>query len=115
MGNPHRGAVDWTVSGKVYTLRLSTNALCELESITQRTATEALGAFLAAGQQSQIDARLLRSILWAALSGAHTGLTLAHVGDLIDEAGVKASVEAVGRLVAATFPAPDEGASENPP
>lgn len=110
MGNKHRGEVALDVDGVMHTMRLSANALCELESVSQKSAPEVFSAL------GSIDFRTIRAIVWASLIESKPGITLAGAGIVIDAVGVKTIVAKIGELASATFPSPDDGeaSTENP-
>lgn len=114
MANQHKGGVDFSVGDKSYTLRLTANDLCELESVTDMKAPAAVGELLATLQTASVDYRLLRALLWAGLNRNHK-MTIEQCGDLIDEAGLKAVTTAIGKLIVATWPAPEEHEGTAPP
>jgi Phage tail tube protein, GTA-gp10 len=113
MANEHRGEVDFKVGSQVYTLRLTVNALCELEGLLQMKAPDVIGKLLSSFETGAIEFHILRAILWAGLSQYHK-MTLEQVGDVIDEAGLKHAVAGVGKLIIATFPSPDTAKGANP-
>lgn len=81
-------------------LRLTTNALCWLEEVSGKSVGQALQS-LGDGSVRMTDLRLLVC--------AAAGLKdPAAAGDLIDAAGLAATIEALGAAVAAAFPEADE-------
>lgn len=110
MANKHRGEVSLEVDGVAYSMRLSANALCELEGVLQRSAPEVFSSL------GHVDFRSLRAIVWASLSESKPGITLSGAGVIIDAVSVKTIVEKIAQLVAVTFPQPDavEASTENP-
>lgn len=110
MANKHRGEVALSVDGATYTMRLSANALCDLEGVLQCNANQAFAAM------GQMEIRAMRAILWASLTETKPGLTLAGAGEIMDAAGLKTIAAKLGELVAATFPQADAGeaSTENP-
>lgn len=108
MANKHRGQVALVVDGATYNLRLSTNTLCDLESVLQ-------GDLMAALQSP--DFRTIRAVVWAALSADKPGLTLEGAGEIMDAVGLTEIGKKVGELVKITFPDPEPDGSastENP-
>lgn len=105
MANPHQGETSIEIGGTLYTLKLSTNALCEVEDATGRSISTLnyVGSL-----------RDIRALFWGALRGAHPKVTLADAGKMMDVAGVKAVSAAVGKAIALAFP-PEAGDGENPP
>lgn len=108
MANPHKGEVAFEADGKAYTLRLSTNAICELEAALDR----GLDAIVASmGRLSTV-----RGLLWAALRDNHPDVTMAGAGLIIDKAGMPAVMAAVTSALTAAFPPRTEAKDgpENP-
>lgn len=84
MANAERGTVGFEVDGKPYTLKFSTNAMCELED---QTGGKSVGEFLksiSAGALSTTTARLL---FWVLLIEHQPAMTLRDAGVLLDAAG----------------------------
>lgn len=92
MANRERGEVTLVAGGRVYTLRLTTNACCELEEYAGKTSDEVIAGV---NRGSFSDVRLL---LWMALRDKHPDVAtetveaLTVMGDLIDAAGGRAAV-----------------------
>lgn len=109
MANKHRGEVVLEADGKAYTMRLSANALCELEGVLQRSAPEVFSGL------ESVDFRSVRAIVWAALTESVPGITLVGAGTIIDDVGIKVAVLKIAQLVAVTFPKDaGEASPENP-
>lgn len=86
MGNRETGETSMEIGGRVYTLILDTNALCELEdlySTPDKEVTFAQILFRAASG----SVRYTRACIWAALKRHHPEITLQEVGRLIQVAG----------------------------
>lgn len=114
MANIHRGEVSLDAGGRVYTLRLSVNALCDLEGVVQRPATAAIADLVDAGKGANVDFRLARAVIWAAMLGNSPGATLEDAGELIEAAGLGPVMESIGKMITAAFPAPAKATTENP-
>jgi hypothetical protein len=109
MANKHKGEVALEADGKAYTMRLSANALCELEGVLQRSAPEVFAGL------GDVDFRSVRAIVWASLTESVPGITLAGAGTIIDAVGIKAVVVKIAELVKVTFPQDaGEASPENP-
>ncbi len=93
MANRERGELTLLAGGMRYTLRLTTNSCCELESFADGRMSDDVIAGVNSG--SFRDARLL---LWMALRDQHPDLAtddpscLSAIGDLIDVAGGRLAV-----------------------
>lgn len=101
MANREKGEVSLAAGDKTYTLRLSINALCELEDAFGKPVAEIV-KMLQASDGVRISH--LREIVQAALSDHHDGLTLKEVGSIMSDAGVDRIGAVLGELFAATFP-----------
>ena len=108
MANPERGEVAVTIGGAEYTLRFSTNAIVALETETGERAipfVKRLGTDIRAPHErpetkdktkdgradeprlvSDIGIGDLRVLTWAGLRDHHAQLSVADVGDLMDQA-----------------------------
>ncbi len=104
MANPHRGEVDLTVGDKTYTLRLSINAMVEVEQISGLGISDIIAELQAAPKLGT-----LRTLLWGALREHHPKMSLVDAGDIIGEIGIQAVADAVGEALSKSFPAPDGG------
>lgn len=105
MANPHKSEVAFKVGDTEYTLKFSTNAICELE--------ERLDKGLNTIVSNMERLTTVRAMLWAGLQSKHDSITLQKAGEIIDQCGMPAATEAIGRALNAAFPRPDEAASKN--
>lgn len=107
MANDVRGEVGFSAGGKAYTIKFSTNAICEAENILRKSIVQIM---------SEIDwVSTRRVLLWAALQPRHPGLELTDAGEIMDALGPARSVEALTQAFNAAFPAPAEGADGSRP
>lgn len=117
MANPHKGEVAFDADGKTYTLRFSSNAICELEERLDKSFTK-IGAELQAAVETDpasIRFGTLRAIFWAGLQDHHPDIDLAAAGDVMIAAGGAVQAMAlIGGAFVAAFPA-REGGAGNPP
>lgn len=104
MANPHRGETSVEIGGKVYTLRLTTNELCQVEELLDRDVAVLMS------QLARFST--VRALFWAATRERHPELTLKDVGELMHEHRVGAFMKAVSDAMAAAFPKPEP--TENP-
>jgi hypothetical protein len=100
MANPLRGEVAFTVADVEYTLKFSTNAICELEQLQNKGLNEIVGDL------ERLST--VRALLWAGLRAKHPGVTLVMAGDLIDAIGMVPATEVIGRALNAAFPPPSK-------
>lgn len=82
MGNSVKGDVEFEVGGKKYSLRFSTNVMCQLEELTGKGFITLTNELMDPGKMTMKNIRL---VLWAALR--QPDLTVEQVGDLMDEVG----------------------------
>ncbi len=90
-----RGRVYLKAGERDIELRFTTNALCRLEEASGRSVSAVVQ-----GMSSDMRIADLRLLVWAAANLE----TVDEAGDIIDEAGFTATVEAIGRTVEAAFP-----------
>ncbi len=107
------GMVTFEAAGATRSLRLTTNALCLLEDKTEKSALD-----LATELQFNPRIGTVRALFWAA--GGDHGMTLAQVGELIDEIGLAQATDLAREAFSAAFPEPDPdpdgaGAAARPP
>jgi hypothetical protein len=105
MANPRKGEVALPVGGRDFTLRLSVNALAEVEGLLDKGVNEII--------QSLDRVTTLRALLWAGLRQHHPDVSLFDAGDLIGEAGADIVGEKIGEALKAAFPEPK--GNTNPP
>ena len=110
MPNPHRGEVALDAGERSLTLRFDINALCELEGAVGEPAQVFLAKVQKVGQTGLTQ---LRAIVWAGLRYYHPELSMRDAGDVIDEAGPRASYAAFVAAINAAFP--DEVKTEKRP
>jgi hypothetical protein len=92
--------------GRSHTLRLSTNAICRAETEADMAIGE-IAAALLRGPRSRIG--YLRLLVWAGIGG----ITKDEAGDIIDDIGIAAAGELVGRALKQAFPEAGEGDEGN--
>jgi len=97
MANPALGEVAFRVAGTEYTLKFSTNSICELEDHLGK------GLNVIVGDLERVSS--VRALLWAGLRSKHSEITLKGAGEIIDRAGMPATVEAISMALTAAFPA----------
>lgn len=104
MANPHRGEVALVAGDQTYTLVYTTNSLCELE--------ESLGQSIEQIVNNMNHFKVRRAVVWAGLMKHHK-MSITEAGDVMDAAGVPATVEAVEKAITAAFPPPPEAKAKN--
>lgn len=120
MANPHKGEVTFTVDDKIYTLRLSVDALVRTERAAgeldgvKRVGFPKIARMLADPETLSLD--LARTVFWCALRERHPDLTVERAGDLMMAiGGIAGAIEKLNECFAATFPDPKPGDEANPP
>jgi hypothetical protein len=105
MANGERDEVDLTIDGKSYTLVLTTNAMCEVETVMSTPLRRVSFAdVLIASRRNSVAA--IRAIFWASLRERHRDVTLEHAGELTDRAGgAKSFAEKFAAMVLGAVPA----------
>ncbi|MFA5897932.1 MAG: GTA-gp10 family protein [Hyphomicrobium sp.] len=97
--NPHKGEVALMAGEKTYVLRLSINAIAEIEDL--------MGEGIEAIIRKTDRVGTLRAILWGALREHHSELSLFDAGDIIGEIGAPAAGEKIGEALKLAFPVPE--------
>ena len=114
MANAEKGEIALVVADKVYTLRLSINAVAEVETYMfgddPDKGINDLVAMIKNPKGFKIG--VWRTLLWGALREFH-GCSMEQAGEIMGEAGVNVVVEKIGEAMAAAFPEA-KGAAENP-
>lgn len=97
MANAARGEVTFKVGAARYTLKFSTNAICELEEHLD------LGLNSIVANMERLTT--VRALLWAGLRAHHPEMTISGAGELIDKCGMTEATEVIGKALTAAFPA----------
>jgi hypothetical protein len=96
-----RGRVLLTAGERSVELRFTTNAICRLEEVSGRTISDFVRAL-----DGNVSLRDVRMLVWVASGVAE----LDEAGAIIDDAGLGATVEAIGGALTAAFPDADGAA-----
>lgn len=104
MANPLRGEVSIEAGGRTLTLRLSTNAIVEAETLLDLSVNE-IAASLSEPKRFRLG--MARALMWAGLHGAHPEITLFDAGELIGEIGIPAALDALSSSMRTAFPTQD--------
>lgn len=96
MANPARGEVALRAAETDYTIKFSTNAICEVEDRLDK----GLNTIIANMER----VTTVRALLWAGLRAHHPDMTLAGAGEIIDRVGMAPVTEAIGKALTAAFP-----------
>lgn len=100
MANADRGEVALVAAEKTYTLRMSINAVAEIENYLDLGVND-----LAAMVRNPADFRIStwRVLLWGALREFHP-CSIEEAGEIMGVAGVDATVDKVGEAMKLAFP-----------
>ena len=101
MTNPIRGDIDLQAGDEHFTLRMSVNAIIELETLLDMGVNQVARLL---GNTKDFRLGTLRAVLWAALREHHKGVTLEEAGAIIAKAGANVVLDAVSQALASTFP-----------
>lgn len=105
MANPARGEVSFKVADTRYTLKFSTNAICELEEHLNK------GLNVIVANMERLTT--VRALLWAGLRAKHPDMTIEKAGELIDRCGMAEATEVIGKALTAAFPPPKDSEAPN--
>lgn len=107
MANLVRGEVSFDASGKAWTMKMGTGAMCDIENATGKSISE-IGASL--GNPKTASITLLRAVFWGSLQRHHAGTSLKDCDDLIDELGMARAGQLVGEAFQSALPKKDAAA-----
>lgn len=108
MANRLKGEVEIKAGDKTYVLRLSINAIVEIEGLLGLSINE-VAASLADPERVKVGT--LRAIVWGGLRQHHPALTLAEAGEIIGEAGIAQIGDVIGQAFNVAFPGPETSAA----
>jgi Phage tail tube protein, GTA-gp10 len=100
MGNPHRAEASVELAGTRYVLRLTLQALAEIEAAFAVQGLDALGARLSG---ANLGTRDLLVLLAALVRGGGAQIAEADLARRIEARDLPALVEAIGAVFAASF------------
>lgn len=100
MANKHKGEVSLQVGSETYTMRLSINAMCNLEDSLKRPIDDIISDL----SQGNVNMSTLRAIAHATLTDTHKDITLEAVGEIMSEVGVETVVAKLTESLRASFP-----------
>lgn len=103
--NKHRGEERIELCGNVYTLRMTFNALVELEDATATTGIKILEEMA----KGSVSAKAMAAVIWAGYRGAMTpaerlrSLTLESIGEMVLEHGMPSLLMPVFRFLSRAY------------
>lgn len=111
MANRERGEVEVVVNEKPYTLRLTTNGICELQTRTKKTYGQLINDIVS------MDYVSLREVVWQALKPNHAKEfdAATKAGTWIDDAGGVSRMSTVITDLLTINSQPKSEGDENPP
>ena len=101
MANSEKGEVSFEALGITWTLHFSTNALCELEDASGKSAVELANSL---ADESKAKISTLRLMVWAGLKSCHSDITTEKTGDVIDAAGFDLIASKIAKAFELAFP-----------
>lgn len=110
MANKLRGEIEIEAGGKTYTLRMSINAIAEIEQRLNLGINEIAAAL---SDMPRLRIGTLRAIVWGCLREHHKDLAIEDAGEIIGEMGVQLTLERINAAFLVAFPSA-EGASPSP-
>lgn len=111
MANRERGEISFEASGKTWTMKIDTNAMCEIEGLTGKGIAE-VGNLL--GSEKTASMTLMRAVFFGSLRAQHPDLLIGRAGELMDEIGADKAGQLIGQAFQAAFP-PAKAGSTRPP
>lgn len=111
MANKERGEIAFDALEQSWTLKLGTNAMCEIEDATGKTICE-VGEVM--GDQKRVTIKLMRTVFWGALRDHHEDITVKQAGGIIDAIGMQEAGRLIGEAFQAAMPVQKEGAARPP-
>lgn len=111
MANKERGEIAFDALGQSWTLKLGTNAMCEIEDAIGKTISE-IGEVM--GDQKRVTIKLMRTVFWGALRDHHEDITVKQAGGIIDAIGMQQAGRLIGEAFQAAMPVQKEGAARPP-
>jgi hypothetical protein len=111
MTNRHRGEVSLVIGGERHVLRLTLQALAEIEAAFSAEDLQALGARLGGGRLKAGD---IVAVLGAMLRGGGARLSDDDVGQMVGAADLPRIIVAIGEVFALAFGAAEGQATPNP-
>lgn len=111
MSNRNRGDISFEANGKTWTMKIGTQAMCEIEGVTSKTIAE-VGRLL--GDENTASISLMRAVFWGALQAHHEGVTLKQAAEVIDGVGMAEAGRLIGEAFQAAMPQ-KKGGDARPP
>lgn len=110
MANKERSEVSFEAAGKIWTMKIGTGAMCEIEDATGKGISQISRELTG----DNVTLSLLRTIFWASLQKFQKGTTIDECDDLLDEIGVATAGPLIGKAFQAAFPKSEAGVNKGP-
>jgi hypothetical protein len=101
MSNSLRGQVMLKAGEKEYTLSFSINALVSLEDMLDESVNTVAAQL---NDSTKVRMKTIRALVWAALRDNHSEVTTDGAGQIIDQAGIPATMAAIATAFTNAFP-----------
>jgi tail tube GTA-gp10-like protein len=101
MANPVKGEVEFALGKKVYTLKFSTNAMCELETALGGNVVELAHSM---SDPAKMSIRTIRTVFWAGLRDHHEAVSEHEAGRLMDDLGLVEASQLIAKAFSLAFP-----------
>jgi len=101
MSNPLRGDVELKTPDKAYTMRMSVNAIINLEDHFEMGINDIADML---GDEKGMRIRNVRTVVWYALKDHQPEITEEEAGEAITQAGFGQTVLAIQKAMTAAFP-----------
>jgi hypothetical protein len=110
MANAARGETTLEIGERTLTLVLTTNSICEVESLLKTRIGEIIKVF----ESGSPSFEFIRALFWGSLRKHHRGFSIEKAGELIDEAGIAKIGTAIGEAMQLAFSVEEVGVDPNP-
>lgn len=101
MANAQKGEVSFEALGQTWTMKLGTNAMCELEDLTGKGIIEIGEMF---EDERTFTLNMLRQMFFCSLLDHHENVSLRKAGSLVDELGMGEAIEKLRGAFLAALP-----------
>lgn len=106
MANKQRGEVSFEADEKTWTMKIDTNAMCEIEELAGKPIAE-VGQLLANPKTASMQ--LIRTVFLGSLKHYHDGLGVREVGEIMDDIGIAKAIELIGEAFSMAIPQEKKG------
>lgn len=107
MANAQKGEVSFEALGETWTIKLGTNAMCEIEDATG----ESINTIGQSMNSEKFTMRLMRTVFFCGMADYHDKLTERQVGNILDEIGFDKASDIMMRAFVLATPEAKKGAN----